>query len=128
MIDLLEQGGLVFTIPLTLVALGVLATAAWAAVAYVSGRGDGLFWKRAVFHVGLFGLVLGMLSHAIGLYQMMRVIEIAGSVAPALVAGGLRVALIAPLYGLGIFALAMLLWLVLHLLSRTTRPRPEEAP
>lgn len=124
MIDLLVRGGLLFTIPLTIVALGILAAAGWAAVEYVRGR-DGAFWKRAVFHFGLFGLVLGLFSHAIGLYEMMGAIKAAGDINPAIVAGGLRVSLIAPLYGLGIFAGAMLLWLTLHLLSRRIGPRPE---
>lgn len=125
MIDLLVCGGLTFTLPLTAILFATLAAAGWAGVQRLSGRGDGAFWKRATFHFGLFGLVLGMLSHAISLYQMMGALEAAGSVAPAIVAGGLRVSLIAPVYGLGIFVVALLLWLALHLLSRRVGFRPE---
>lgn len=128
MIDLLVRGGLTFTLPLTAVALAVVIAAGWASIAFMSGRGDGPFWKRAVFHLGLFGLVVGMFGHAISLYQMMGAIKAAGSVSPAIVAGGLRVSLVAPVYGLGIFAFATLLWLALHLLSRTAGPRPEVTP
>ena len=117
-----------FMLPLTLVAAGVLAAATWASVDCVSGRRNGAFWKRAVFHFGLFGLILGILSQAISLYQMMGAIEAAGDISPAIVAGGLRVSLIAPLYGVGIFAGAMLLWLILHFVSRKAGPQPEMAP
>lgn len=127
MIDLLVRGGLIFTLPLTIIFIAVLATAGWAGVRGLSGRSESAFWKRTVFHLGLFGLVLGMLGHAISLYEMMGAIEAAGSVAPAIVAGGLRVALIVPLYGLGIFVMALLLWLALHFWGKTTGSRPEVA-
>lgn len=118
MIDLLVRGGLAFTLPLTAIALAVLIAAGSAGLTLRTGRGDGAFRKRAVFHLGLFGLVFGMFSHAVSLYQMMRAIEAVGSVSPAMVAGGLRASLVAPAYGLGIFIGAMLLWFLLDLWSK----------
>ena len=49
------------------------------------------------------------------MYQMMQAIQSVDGVAPAMIIGGLRVSFLAPLYGLGIFALAGLLWLLLGL-------------
>ena len=103
MIDLLVRGGLWFTLPLTVIAFAVVVAAGWAGHALMTGRGTGAFGKRMVFHLGLFGLVLGLLGQAIALYEAMAAIEAMGSVSPALLAGGLRVSLIAPMYGLGIF-------------------------
>lgn len=113
MIDLFVEGGLYFMIPLTGIALLMVGAAIGTAAAGVTGRRNVLVGKRAVFHLGLFALVFGAFSHALGLYQMMNVIERIGAVSPALVAGGLRVSLVAPLYGLAIFIVAMLLWFVL---------------
>lgn len=110
MIDLLVRGGLPFTLPLTAVALAVLVAAGWTALGLVTGRRRP-FAKRAVFQLGLFAFFFGLLSQAVSLYQMMRAVEVAGSVSPALVAGGLSVSLIAPIYGLGICVVALLLWL-----------------
>ena len=118
MIDLLVRGGLWFTLPLTVIALAVVGAAGWAGRALMTGRGNSAFWKRMVVHLGLFGFVLGLLGQAIGLYEAMTAIEAMGSVSPALLAGGLRVSLIVPMYGLGIFTTALLCWLVLHLLGR----------
>ena len=125
MIELLVRGGLWFTLPLTIVALAVVGAAGWAGRARMTGRGTGAFWKRMVFHLGLFAFVLGLLGQAIGLYEAMTAIEKMGSVSPSLLAGGLRVSLIAPIYGLMIFAGALLLWLGLHLWSRSAAPQPE---
>ncbi len=128
MLDLLKQGGLTFTAPLTVIAFAVVAAAAGASLLQLTGRGRAVFWKRSVFHLGLFGLVFGVFSHAVSLYQMMQAIESFGSVSPAMVAGGLRASLVAPVYGLGIFIGAMLLWFVLDLWFKTEDRRrlPEE--
>lgn len=127
MIDFLIRGGLWFTLPLTGIALGTVAAAVWAAVRYRSALRDGAFWKRVVFHLGLFGFVLGLLGQAIGLYEAMTAIEAMGSVSPSLLAGGLRVSLIVPIYGMMIFAGALLCWLGLHLAFRSAA-QAEMAP
>jgi hypothetical protein len=122
MIELLKQGGLLFTLPLTAIALAVLGAATGAALVWLTGQGEARRWRRAVFHLGLFALVFGLLSHAVSLYQMMHAIEGAGGVSPAMVMGGLRVSLIAPVYGLGIFAAALLLWAALDFFTRSPHP------
>lgn len=127
MIDLLVRGGLWFTLPLTVIAFAVVVAAGWAGHALMTGRGTGAFGKRMVFHLGLFGLVLGLLGQSIALYEAMAAIEAMGSVSPALLAGGLRVSLIAPMYGLGIFTTALLCWLALHLVAKNAAP-PEMTP
>lgn len=56
---------------------------------------------RLVKHIAIFLAVAGILSQAIGLYQALSVIEsIGGDVSPALLAGGLKVSFIAPVFGL----------------------------
>ncbi len=117
MFDLLAQGGYLFMLPLTLLALAVVGTAIWAFAAQF--RGSAVAGARAVFHLGLFAFVLGLLSQAISLYQMFAAIEsVGGSVAPALVVGGLRVSLIAPVFGVLIFVVALVLHGALRLHGR----------
>lgn len=92
------------------------------AIAPADGKGRGAetaFWSRLLFHLGLFAFVLGVLSQAISLYQMMGVIERVGGASPAIVMGGLRVSLIAPFYGIGIFLAAMLFRFALEGMGRT---------
>jgi hypothetical protein len=113
MIDLLVAGGVYFTIPLTVVALAVVGAAIKATLSIRNGHEDSTLWTERLFHLGLFGFVLGILSQAIGIYQMLSAIEGVGSVSPAIVAGGLKVSLIAPLYGLIIFVVALLMRLCL---------------
>jgi hypothetical protein len=55
---------------------------------------------RLTKHIAVFLLVTGVLSQAAGLYQALSAIEAAGDVSPALVAGGLRVSFIAPIFGM----------------------------
>jgi hypothetical protein len=57
--------------------------------------------------------MLGILSQAVGLFQMMNVVEQMGGVSPALLAGGLKVSMLAPIYGASIFVAAILLRLAI---------------
>lgn len=106
MIDLLQAGGLLFTVPLTVLAVLVLILFIRTALVIQNGR-DADFELRSLFHVGLFSFFVGILGQAIGLYQMLGVVESVGAVSPSLLAGGLKVSSIAPLYGLIILVVAL---------------------
>lgn len=118
MIDLFFAGGLLFMLPLTVLAVLVLGVALKASMTIRSRGEDASSWSRILFHLGLLAFVLGILSQAIGLYQMMTAIEAAGDVSPAIVMGGLKVSSIAPIYGLIIFIMAILLRLTLDVGSQ----------
>lgn len=124
MIDLLNAGGLTFTIPLSLLAIAVLVIGIRGTVSISKSGESAAFWMRMLFHVGLFSFVLGIFSQGLGLYQAMSAIEAVGNVSPALLMGGLKVSMIAPLFGLTIFLVAMLLRLGLDLASRRTTKSP----
>lgn len=109
MIDILVAGGLTFTIPLTILAVSVLVLGGLGTVSILREGNDAAFWTRMLFHVGLFAFVLGIFSQGVGLYQAMSAIEAAGGVSPEMVMGGLKVSMIAPLYGLTIFLVAMVI-------------------
>lgn len=114
MIDLLRSGGLLFTAPLTVLAGLVLLLAARCAIIIYKG-GDASSALKALFHTGLFSFFFGILGQTLGLYQMMGAVERAGDVAPALLAGGIKVSTISSLYGLIIVAAALVLHLGLAL-------------
>lgn len=66
----------------------------------------------------------GLLAQVIGLYQAMSAIEMAGDISPSLLAGGFKVSMIAPTYGLVIF----LGTLAAYLLIQFFQPAGEGSP
>ena len=72
----------------------------------------------AMLQLGLFCFFWGLLAQAISLYQMLSAIEAAGDVSPALLVGGLKVSMIAPIFGLIILVLALIVWFLLRLRYR----------
>ena len=116
-----EMGG-IFMIPMLLIGLVALVAALTAlAGTFMTGalasRAPAL--ARAVRHAAIFLMVMGILSQAMGLYQALSAIEGAGGeIPPAMVAGGLKVSFIAPIFGLIEF-------LVLYALSAVVRMRTE---
>ena len=62
--------------------------------------------------IGTFALVTGILGQLIGFYFAFAAIEVAGDISPSLVMGGLKVSMITTLYGIFIYLLSLLLWLI----------------
>lgn len=75
-------------------------------------RARGVAWVRSL---GLLALVLGVLGQLIGLYDAFSAIQQMGQVSQAMLAGGLKVSSITTLYGLGVYALALVVSLLLGL-------------
>jgi len=74
---------------------------------------------KYIKRTGLLALVIGFLGQMLGLSQAFGVIEKAGDVSAGLLAGGLKVSMISPIYGLLIFLFSYIIWIVLDvLLSR----------
>lgn len=59
---------------------------------------------------GSLALVTGILGQAIGLFMAFNAIEAAGDISPALIAGGFKVSMIAPLYGFFAFLFSLIVW------------------
>lgn len=86
-------GGPLFMSLLSLVLIGLL----WAAM------------KRPekVQILGRMALALGVLGFTIGIFEMFKALEqMQGSISQNMLAGGLKISLIAPIYGLVIFSIA----------------------
>ncbi|MCF8346191.1 MAG: MotA/TolQ/ExbB proton channel family protein [Bacteroidales bacterium] len=67
--------------------------------------------------IGLFGLVTGILGQMIGLYSAFSAIENALDVSPAIMAGGLKVSMITPIYGVVIFLVSYFLWVIIDFIA-----------
>lgn len=68
---------------------------------------------RGINYILMFGslsFILGLLAQAIGMFQAFEAIQQIGDISPALVAGGLQVSMIAPLYGVFFFIISIPVW------------------
>jgi len=72
---------------------------------------------RYIKSIGLFALITGILGQLIGLYAAFTAIEQAMDVSPAIMAGGLKVSMIAPMYGMVIFLVSYLLWILVDFVA-----------
>ena len=62
--------------------------------------------------IGLFALVSGFLGQVIGLSHALAVVAHAGGVSPGVLAGGIGISMICPIYGIIIFLISLLLWFI----------------
>lgn len=67
--------------------------------------------------LGLFAFITGVLGQMIGLYEGLTVIEKVSDISPSLLAGGLRISMITPIYGILIFLLSYLFWFILDYMA-----------
>lgn len=61
---------------------------------------------------GVFAMVTGIFGQLIGLFSAFQAINQVGTVSPAMLAGGLKVSMISTIYGVIIFLIAFVLWLI----------------
>ncbi len=71
--------------------------------------------------VGAFSLATGFLGQMIGLYAAFSAIERVQDISPAILMGGLKVSMITPLYGMLIFLISYLLWVVIDWIAGSSK-------
>lgn len=69
-------------------------------------------------HLSLFVLVWGFLGQMLGLMGAFDAIQVQGNVAPAVLAGGIKVAILSPLFGMIVFLIARLGIIILTLVKK----------
>ena len=77
--------------------------------------------KKMLKHIsdsGTLGLALGVMGAFIGLIAAFDVLEATGEAAPSIIAGGLKVALLSPLFGLFTFSVSKLAILILRIIQK----------
>jgi predicted permease len=72
--------------------------------------------------IGLFTVVWGFLGQTIGLIQAFGVIEQVGDISMSIIAGGVKVSLLAPAFGLIVFLIARIGIIVLTWIGKETNP------
>ena len=77
--------------------------------------------KKTLKHIsdsGTLGLALGVMGAFIGLVSAFDVLEATGAAEPSIIAGGLKVALLSPLFGLFTFSVSKLAILILRIIQK----------
>lgn len=88
------------------------------------GKGQGTPSGGAILVWGALAGVLGFLGTAVGISIAAGVIETASSLSPGVIAGGVKVALSTTVFGLALFAVALVAWLVVRLLEGRLKSLP----
>jgi hypothetical protein len=65
----------------------------------------------SILYLGSFAAIWGIFGQGLGIYQALYAIQMAGDISPALIIGGIKVSMIAPLYGVSILLLSSMIWL-----------------
>ena len=124
MIKFLVEGGLVITLPLTLMlALALLMIARALIMKSQLSVEDQKTQILYIKYLGVLALTLGIFGQVIGLYGAFTSLEAVGDVAPAMIYGGIRVSSISTLYGLAIFLVCYSSWLLLKLKVERSAPK-----
>lgn len=71
-----------------------------------------------VSSISLFVLVWGFLGQMLGLIGAFDAVQAAGDVAPSILAGGLKVAILSPLFGMIVFLIARIGIIILNILKK----------
>jgi len=77
--------------------------------------------KKMLKHIsdsGTLGLALGITGAFIGLITAFDVLEATGEANPSIIAGGLKIALLSPLFGLFTFSVSKLAILILRIIQK----------
>lgn len=71
-------------------------------------------WKAPnwVRELGIVGLLFGALAFLLGISQASQTIQLAGDISPTVICGGIKVALIAPMYGVFVYFVSLVIRLV----------------
>ena len=122
LLDKMAEGGPVFTYIILIAFLAII-------VLLVRGliiKGDNYKTIALIKSVSWFAVAWGFLGRTFGLIMIFDKVQAAGDVAPSIFAEGLKIALIGPLFGILVFALARLGILVLIGLQKNYQPQEND--
>ena len=100
--DRLNEGGPFFTYPLVLMFIACLGLTIYA---FIRGDTTGKY-QKLISSISLFALVWGFLGNLIGLIVAFDQISSKGAVSYEVLAGGLKVGLLSPVFGILVFLFA----------------------
>ena len=77
--------------------------------------------KKMLKHIndsGILAMILGFLGAFLGLLSAFEILEATGQAAPSIIAGGLKIALLSPIFGLFTFSISRLAILLLRVIQK----------
>ena len=116
--DRFLEGGVLF---MSLILICLLMSIFFTVKSILKIKTDKEASKKTLKHIndsGTLGLALGVTGAFIGLISAFDVLEASGGAEPAIIAGGLKVALLSPLFGLLTFSVSKLAILVLRIIQK----------
>ncbi len=116
LIDLHIEGGILFTFPLLLMLITNVCIIIYLLFTRIQKKQFNSKWLEAIKQIGGLAVAWGTWSTIYGLLQIFKAIESASETIPQeVIAGGLQVALITILYGILIFCISLLIYIILKL-------------
>lgn len=101
-LNLLNDGGASFSYPtfaMLIICIALIVKA------LIKGDAEGKT-RKLISHISLFALVWGFLGQMIGLIGAFDSIQVAGDISPSVLAAGLKIALLSPVFGMIVFLIA----------------------
>ena len=116
--DRFLEGGVLF---MSLILICLLMSIFFTVKSILKIKTDKEVSKKILKHIsdsGTLGLALGVMGAFLGLISAFDILEASGAAEPAIIAGGLKVALLSPLFGLLTFSVSKLAILVLRIIQK----------
>jgi len=110
------DGGLVFTVPILLLLIAILGLFLWGFLK----KGNHEKAVSLLIHLGWLAVAWGFLGRTFGLINAFNQVEAAGELTPRLLAGGMKMALVDPLFGIFVFIIARLGIILLVAIKKKT--------
>lgn len=67
-----------------------------------------------ILFFGSLAFLIGLLAQVVGLFGAFDAIQAAGDVSPSMIAGGLKISFLAPLYGFVLFLISIIAWFTIR--------------
>jgi hypothetical protein len=121
MYDLYVSGGILYMTPITIVFIINLVVIGFVAYHQLQKKPISLKWAEGIKQLGALALALGALGTMIGFFQMFGALEQIKETLPLnVISGGVNAAIINLLYGLIVFCLSLLAYIILTLTEKKT--------
>ena len=118
LLDRFLEGGALF---MSLILICLLMSIFFTVKSFLKIKTDKEDSKKTLKHIsdsGTLGLALGVMGAFLGLISAFDVLEASGAAEPAIIAGGVKVALLSPLFGLLTFSFSKLAILILRIIQK----------
>ena len=118
LLDRFLEGGALF---MSLILICLLMSIFFTVKSILKIKTDKEVSKKILKHIsdsGTLGLALGVMAAFLGLISAFDVLEASGAAEPAIISGGLKVALLSPLFGLFTFSVSKLAILILRIIQK----------